>query len=116
MAMLIDHFWKRWKQEYLTSLREFHQAKGKNVKGKIQVGDVVQVHDDGQRLKWKLAVVENLISGRDNQVRAVELRTATGKTNRPITKELNNTAWESLPTQTGCTFLLRCCYVSLSLG
>ena len=34
----------------------------------------------------RLAVIENLISGRDNQVRAVELRTATGKTNRPITK------------------------------
>ena len=44
---------------------------------------------------WKMGVVEDLLTGGDNIVRAVTLRTATGLTNRPIAKlyplELNAT-------------------------
>ena len=47
---------------------------------------MVQSHSDKKRLRWKLAVVESLIRGNDNCVRAVNLRTANGRTNRPITK------------------------------
>ena len=55
-AMLLQHFWNRWKSEYLTSLRETHIADGTN-KEIIKVGDVVIVHDDVPRLKWRLAIV-----------------------------------------------------------
>jgi transposase InsO family protein len=86
VALIIQHFWQRWKQEYLTSLRAFHGATGVNGNTKIKVGDVVQIHSDKKRLRWKLAVVESLIRGNDNCVRAVNLRTANGSTNRPISK------------------------------
>ena len=86
VAIIIKHFWQRWKQEYLTSLRTFHGASNVGGNTKVKVGDVVQIHSDKKRLRWKLAVVESLIRGNDNCVRAVNLRTANGRTNRPITK------------------------------
>ena len=47
---------------------------------------MVIVHDDIPRTNWKLAVVERLITGLDGISRAAEIRTAGGRTNRPITK------------------------------
>ena len=44
-ALLMKQFWVRWKQEYLTSLKEFHRTTGKNDQN-INVGDIVLVHDD----------------------------------------------------------------------
>ena len=48
-ALIMKHFWVRWKQEYLTSLREFHRTTGRNDQN-VNVGDVVVVHDDTPRL------------------------------------------------------------------
>jgi hypothetical protein len=44
------------------------------------------IHDDSPRIKWKLAVIEDLITGNDGLIRAANLRTSTGQTNRPIAK------------------------------
>ena len=52
-ANLIQHFWNRWRREYLTSLREFHKTTGKNEVA-VKVGDVVQVHDETKRLNWTI--------------------------------------------------------------
>ena len=30
MALLLKHFWTRWKMEYLTSLMDFHKTTGSN--------------------------------------------------------------------------------------
>ena len=84
-ADLIHHFWNRWRRDYLTSLREFHRTSGKNDVA-VQVGDVVQVHDDTKRVNWRLAIIESLITGKDGLVRAANIRTSTGCTNRPIAK------------------------------
>jgi len=85
LAPLLQHFWTRWRQEYLTSLREFHKTTGNN-KAAVKVGDVILVHDEGSRINWKLAVVQELLPGRDGHVRAVNIRTQGGTTNRPIAK------------------------------
>ena len=72
--------------EYLTGVREFHRAHGRNNQT-VNVGDVVQIQDDNPRVRWKLGVIQGLITGNDGLVRAVELRTAGGLiTNRPIAK------------------------------
>ena len=88
VSLLIQNFWQRWKQEYLTSLREFHgSSRSSDNNTKIKIGDVVQIHsDDKRRVKWKLGVVEGLLKGADDAVRAVTLRTAKGHTNRPIAR------------------------------
>ena len=47
---------------------------------------VVSVHDNGPRVNWRLAVMTKLLVGGDGLTHAVEIRTSTGTTNRPITK------------------------------
>ena len=69
--------------KYLTSLREFNKISGHNDQV-IKVGDVVIVHDEKIRLQWRLAVVERLISGKDNLIRAAHIRMGTYRTTRPI--------------------------------
>ena len=52
----------------------------------IKVGDVVLVHNEGPRLDWRLAIVEELIVGGDGLIRAANVRTSSGNTNRLIVK------------------------------
>ena len=87
-ALTLQHFKSRWRHEYLTSLREYHKKTTGygTTKQRITVGDVVLVQDDGPRINWRLAVVEELIVGRDGLVRAAHVRTVNGRTNRPISK------------------------------
>ncbi|XP_045188261.1 uncharacterized protein LOC123546137 [Mercenaria mercenaria] len=82
---LLNRFWERWKTDYLTSLRERHTQSGQN-KQTIKVGDVVQVHEDCPRLRWKLAVVEELMTGKDGLTRSAMIRTGSGLTTRAIKK------------------------------
>ena len=51
------------------------------------MGDVCLISDsDKPCTLWKLAVIENLVVGGDGKVRAVNLRTSSGKTSRAISK------------------------------
>jgi hypothetical protein len=84
-SIIIHSFWMRWRHEYLTSLREFHKTTGTNEQ-KVKQGDVVLVHDDGPRANWRLAVIENLVSANDGLIRSADIRTSTGRTNRPIAR------------------------------
>ena len=85
-SQLLNQFWSRWKGEYLTSLREFNSKISGHNKQAIGVGNIVVVHDDKPRLQWRLAIVEELIRGRDNLVRAAHIRMGTYKTMHPIVK------------------------------
>ena len=52
---------------------------------KLQLREVVQLGvETTKRIDWPLAVVEELIPGRDGEVRLVKLRTASGVLLRPI--------------------------------
>ena len=82
---ILEHYWTRWRSEYLTSLREFHKTSGNNNQT-IQVGDIVQVHDETPRSKWKLAVITELIHGNDGLVRSAKIKMNGTETNRPIVK------------------------------
>ena len=85
---ILDHFWRRWRKEYLTELREAHGRKrGCSESSTVEVGDIVLVHDnDHPRTFWKMARVEELIRSRDNQVRGARVRVgATGSMlRRPV--------------------------------
>ena len=85
LRTLINNFRERWRLDYLTALREHHRSFGNNQQT-IKAGDVVQIHDESPRTRWKLAIVEDLITGNDGRVRAAKIRTASGFTNRPIVK------------------------------
>ena len=54
----------------------------------MQFGDVVIINNDVPKMHWELAVVEKLITGLDGVTIAVEIATANGWTNRPISRML----------------------------
>ena len=68
---VLDHFWNRWRREYLTELRENHRRSKKESSDDVTVGDVVIIHDDVQRGLWKLGLIESKITGKDGNTRAV---------------------------------------------
>ena len=87
----LEHFWTRWHREYLTDLRESHNCNAKRAGKEPKVGDVVIVFEEGaKRNSWKMAVIEELIHGRDNKVRGANVRVVTkGKAlrlSRPLQK------------------------------
>ena len=87
LTILLEQFWSRWKAEYLPSLREHHTAlRRKKHEESIKTGDVVVVHDDTSRIKWKLAKVTHLLRGNDGIVRSTKIKTQHGSTDRPINK------------------------------
>ena len=70
LNLVIDHFWKRWRREYITELGEHHHGRKKSEKRRVQ-GDVVCIHADlKSHQNWKVEVVQKLIPGRDGRVRA----------------------------------------------
>lgn len=78
---LLEHFWKRWSNEHLVGLREFHYYGTKGAQKKeAKVGDVVLIHDENQaRSKWRLREIIELIESRDGYKRGAVLRVITKK-------------------------------------
>ena len=82
LAKLRIHFWKRWRREYLTDLREHHRGK-KESQNKVSIGDVVLVQEDNtKRSNWKMGKVLEQIVGKDGVVRGAKLRLITNR--KPI--------------------------------
>ena len=78
-ALIVKHFWTRWKREYLTALRETY-----NNEQRVKIGDIILVHGDTPRIKWKFGVIEGVNKGADGLIRSAVIQTTTGKTNQPI--------------------------------
>ena len=74
LKLLSDHYWSRWKNEYLLELRNSH-SKGDDTDPCVEVGQVVIVHDKLKRNRWRLGVIVRLLKGTDGKVRAVVLKT-----------------------------------------
>ncbi|KAJ8976397.1 hypothetical protein NQ317_003947 [Molorchus minor] len=85
LSKLRQDFWKRWSREYLTRLqnRPKWMIESKNLK----VNDIVLLKEDNTPpLNWPRGRILELISGSDNKVRVVKLKTAEGMLTRPIVK------------------------------
>lgn len=77
LARLRIHFWKRWRKEYLTDLRE-HQRGKREGRSKVSEGEVVLVHEDNvKRSNWKMGKILELIAGKDGEVRGAKLKLIT---------------------------------------
>lgn len=73
MQKIMQHFWKRWKDDYLMTL--INRPKWKNTNRNIQPGDLVVVKEDNlPPLKWKLARVVEVYPGDDGLVRSVQIK------------------------------------------
>ena len=74
----LNHFWRRWRQEYLVELREAHRFNSGSSESSIAVNDLVMLHDESQpRGFWKLAKIENLIIGSDGRIRGATVRVSS---------------------------------------
>ena len=72
---LLQQFTGQWRKMYLLNLRERHSQNSRNRKGAdVAVGDVVILKNDStNRMFWKLAKVERLLTGKDGIVRAASI-------------------------------------------
>ncbi|GFX55685.1 integrase catalytic domain-containing protein [Trichonephila clavipes] len=84
-----QHFWRKWSSEYLNRL----QQRPKWCKGNVgfKEGDLVLVKpsENSDSLKWHLARILKLHTGKDNIVRVVTLKDKQGIYKSPITKIAN---------------------------
>ena len=85
-SILLQHFARRWRREYLTSLRKFYRSSNKGRGQQVKVEDVVLIHDDCPWINWKMAVIESVVTGNDGEVRSANIHTKSGITNRPVMK------------------------------
>lgn len=85
LQKMIQHFWKRWRIEYLSTL----QRRGKWTKDSPnpKEGDLVLLKDDNVPvLQWPLARIIRLHPGDDGVVRVMTIKTATSEFKRPAVK------------------------------
>ena len=83
---VVNHLRDKWRHKYLTSLSQYHKTTGQNDQS-IKVGDVVLIHDETHRTKWKMGTIEKLMTGRDDLTLSALVRTGNGQsTTRPIAK------------------------------
>ena len=77
--------WKRWRDEYMRSLRERHNMKHKTQSLTPNVGDVVLIKGDAKnRGQWSIGVVKELMIGQDNVLRAVRVRSGAYDLERAV--------------------------------
>uniref|UniRef100_A0A5S6QN70 DUF5641 domain-containing protein n=1 Tax=Trichuris muris TaxID=70415 RepID=A0A5S6QN70_TRIMR len=82
---LVNHFWKRWRTEYVITLSV--RKKWCGVKPSPMVGDIVLVAEENvPRIRWAMARILQVLPGSDNLIRTVRLRTAKGDITRPVAK------------------------------
>ena len=82
---LVRHFWKRWSEEYLTSLNRYNQwyRQSRN----LEVGDIVLIKEDGIiPTQWPMARIIEVHPGKDALVRVVTVKTIKGTYKRPVSK------------------------------
>ncbi|PFX31375.1 hypothetical protein AWC38_SpisGene3829 [Stylophora pistillata] len=80
---LINHFWQRWRREYLLQLSV--RNKWVNEQPALKTGDVVPISEDKvSRGKWPIGRVERLLPGKDSLICIVVLKTKKGPLRRPV--------------------------------
>ena len=77
-----EHYHARWYREYLTELRRTadHSRQGRAP----EIGEIVQIQDDGHRLMWRLGIISRLHTGSDGHVRSCSVKTSHGILSRPV--------------------------------
>lgn len=80
LSCKLNHFWKRWKRGYLLESREHHRRNLPRGSTVVQVGNMVTVAEEGvSRGKWRLAKVEEFITGKDGETRGAKVKVLTKK-------------------------------------
>ena len=82
---LTRHFWQRWSDEYLVTIRR--AVKWHYPTRNIEIGDIVMLKEDGLvPTRWPMGRVTEAHPGKDGLVRVATIKTATGLYKRPTAK------------------------------
>lgn len=82
---MLESFWKRWDNEYLTSLLQ--RKKWLKEKDHFKIGQLVLIGDENlPPARWLLGRIIELIASKDGLIRSVVIKTAKSKLTRPIQK------------------------------
>lgn len=82
---LLEHFWNRWQNEYLTTLQE--RKKWRREKENVKVGQLVILKDENlPPASWTMARIKELLPGKDGLVRNVVVETNRTILKRPVQK------------------------------
>ena len=80
---VIEHFWRRWRNEYLVELRNAHKSPKKVVeRSLVKVGDIVLVHDENHpRSFWRIGRIKELVNSAegDGKSRGAVVRVVSKK-------------------------------------
>ena len=79
-----DKFWEALQTQYLETLKFTKDKMGNNFVTRAKVGDVCLIYSDKPRLKWKMAVILQLIESKDGQHRQAVIKTENGTTTRSL--------------------------------
>lgn len=84
LQQMIQHFWKRWSNEYIHQLQQ-RQRWTKPTRN-IKMGDIVIIQDECLVTRWRMGRVVETHPGSDGLVRVVSVQTATGIIKRSVVK------------------------------
>ena len=87
LKSLSDHYWKRFRDEYLLELRSQH-VQGGDPTRVPEAGEVVVIEGTTKRNDWRLGVITSFITGADNRNRAAVVRTFDGSKTRLIQRPI----------------------------
>lgn len=81
----VQHFWKRWSQEYLSTL--YLRSKWQLTHENLQIGDMVLIREENRPpLRWNLGRVSEVFLGSDQLVRTVKVKTKGGYISKAVHK------------------------------
>lgn len=82
---LVQHFWSRWRNEYLNTLQQ--RSKWWKTENNVKVGQLVLVIDDNQPpANWTLGRINEIFAGKDGLIRVASIKHKNGYIKRPISK------------------------------
>lgn len=88
---LLWDFSKRWKNEYLYGLMETFKSKQHTNAPSLSIGDVVILkNEQTKRAFWKVCKIEELLKGRDGNIRTAKVMVPAEKGNTILTRPLSH--------------------------
>ena len=79
-----EKFWQALQAQYLETLKFTRDKMGNNFTTRAKVGDVCLIYSEQPRLKWKMAIIMQLIESEDKEHRQAVIKTENGTTTRSL--------------------------------